>query len=184
MTRATAGMIMVLLVAASGNGAEKIREKLNRYSKLEVAPFRNKVGDVLEQSVITDLQGRVVKAIADSRLLTASENIELAFPKKNPEDDTKVAFEGTGKDTDQGTVVLFSEIITFNKGSRAKRYLVGGGTGRAELRGNCYIVDKMTGKQLYQFQTFGETNWGLAGGGNDKTLKGYANRILDFVKGK
>jgi hypothetical protein len=43
---------------------------------------------------------------------------------------------------------MFSEIVTFNKRSRAKRYLVSGGTGRAELRGNCYQVDKATGKQI------------------------------------
>jgi Domain of unknown function (DUF4410) len=177
-------VFLVLLGITASYAADKLKEKLSGYNKVEVAPFRNKVGEVLEQQTITDLQARVVNSINESKLLTAAENTELKFPKKDSDDDTKVVFTGTGKDDDKTTMVLFSEIITFNKGSRAKRYLVGGGTGRAELRGNCYIVDKMTGKQIYNFQTFGETNWGLAGGGADKTLKGYASRIIDFLKGK
>jgi hypothetical protein len=42
----------------------------------------------------------------------------------------------------------------------------------------------MTGKQVARFQSFGETNWGAFGGGADKTLKGFANRIVGFLKGK
>ena len=84
----------------------------------------------------------------------------------------------------KSTLILFTEVITFNKGSRAKRYWVGSGTGRAEVRGNCYLLDKSTGEQLYNFQTFGETNWGAFGGGNDKASKGFANRIVNFIKGK
>jgi hypothetical protein len=71
-----------------------------------------------------------------------------------------------------------------NKGSRAKRYLTGGGTGRAELRGDCYLLEKKTGKKVLRFQALGETNWGVFGGGADKTLKGFANRIVSFLKGK
>src|SRR5262249_50760238 len=144
MKQQIAAIGIALLTLASGSAADRLREKLDGYSKIEVVGFRNKVGDVLENSVITDLQGRVVKAINDSNLLTATEHSALKFPKKDGEDDTKVAFEGSRKEEDKGTLVLFSEIITFNKGSRAKRYMLGGGTGRAELRGNCYIVDKMT----------------------------------------
>lgn len=178
-------VLALLFVAAMSSYADQTkREKLVGYSRIELAPFRNKVGDTLDEKTITELHAMIVQKINDSKLFAADINQDLKFPKKDDNDDNKVVFAGTSKDDDDKTVLLFGEIITFNKGSRAKRYMLGGGTGRAEMRANCYLVDKKTGKQFYNFQTFGETNWGAFGGGADKTLKGMANRIVDFLKGK
>ena len=47
--------------------------------------------------------------------------------KKYPDVDTNVAYSGSASKQDAQTLILVDEIITFNKGSRAKRYLVGGG---------------------------------------------------------
>lgn len=176
-------MLFSALATIPANSADALRGKLAPYQKIEVAPFRNKVGENLDKEAIHDLESRVVAAINESKLLTATFNSEFAFPKKDQDDDSKLSYQGSGNAEDSKTLMLLSEIITFNKGSRAKRYLAGP-TGRAELRGNCYLLDKKTGEQLFYFQTFGETNWGLLGGGSDKTLKGYASRIVNFLKGK
>ena len=169
---------------AAAGGAARLREALVGYDKIEVGEFRNKVGENLSNDLISDLRGRIVAAIEQSQLIAAESNQDLKFPPKDPADDTRLSWQGTQADADGKTLVLFSELITFNKGSRAKRYLIGGGTGRAELRGDCYLLDKKTGKQVVRFQSFGETNWGAFGGGADKTLKGFANRIVSFLKGK
>lgn len=174
--------IFVMALAAYADQSK--REKLIPYGKIEVAPFRNKVGDTLDEKTIAEVHTMIVEKINESKLFGAGMNNDLSFPKKDPDDDNKVVFAGTNKDDDDKTLILFGEFITFNKGSRAKRYMLGGGTGRAELRANCYLVDKKTGKQLYNFQTFGETNWGAFGGGADKTQKGMSNRLVDFLKGK
>jgi len=169
---------------SQAHAADKLREGIQNYDKLEVSDFRNKIGENLPAEMVSDLQARVVAAVNASKLIPAGPNPELKFPKKDPADDTRLAWPGTGDDADARTLVLFSELITFNKGSRAKRYLLGNGTGRAELRGDCYLVNKKTGQQIFRFQSFGETNWGAFGGGADKTLKGFANRIVGFLKGK
>jgi hypothetical protein len=169
---------------SQAHAADKLREAIQGYDKIEVSDFRNKIGDNLPAETVVDLQARVVEAVNASKLLAAAPNPDLKFPKKDPADDTKLAWPGTGNDGDARTLVLFSELITFNKGSRAKRYLIGNGTGRAELRGDCYLIDKKTGQQIFRFQSFGETNWGAFGGGADKTLKGFANRIVGFLRGK
>jgi hypothetical protein len=170
-------------IAAAG-GAAKLRETISGYDKIEVGEFRNKVGENLSNDLVSDLQTRIVAAIKESQLIAAESNLELKFPLKDPANDTTLSWEGTRAEGDRKTLVLFTELITFNKGSRAKRYLIGGGTGRAELRGDCYLLEKETGKQVARFQSFGETNWGAFGGGADKTLKGFANRIVSFLKGK
>ena len=176
--------LLALLLAVAGTVAGQIREKLVGYDKIEIVPFKNKVGENLEDKMIADLHQTILRKFAETKLFAASLDEKLQFPKKDSDDDNKLAVSGTNKEEDGNTLLLFGEIITFNKGSRAKRYTLGGGTGRAEMRANCYLVDKKTGKQLYNFQTFGETNWGAFGGGSDKTLKGMANRILEFIKGK
>ena len=180
--------IAVLSIVAAAlsavQAADKLREQMAGYDKIEVTEFRNKVGENLKAAVVSDLQARIVNSVNQSKLIAADFNPDLKFPRKDQTDDTRLAWPGTGDEADAKTMVLFTELITFNKGSRAKRYLIGGGTGRAELRGDCYLLDKKTGRQLFRFQSFGETNWGALGGGADKTLKGFANRIVGFLKGK
>src|SRR5689334_9916026 len=122
------------------HAADKLREPIQNYDNLEVTDFRNKIGENLSGAMVSDLQARVTEAVNASKLIAAVANPNLKFPKKDAADDTKLAWPGTGDDADARTLVLFSELITFNKGSRAKRYLIGGGTGRAELRGDCYLV--------------------------------------------
>lgn len=170
--------------SATGVSPGAVREKLIGYDKIQVVPFKNKVGENLEGDTLAELHQTIANRLNESKLFATSIEAGLAFPKRDPDDENKLAYAGTNTDEDAQTLLLFGEVITFNKGSRAKRYLIGGGTGRAEMRANCFLVDKKTGKQLYHFQTFGETNWGAFGGGADKTLKGMANRILDFIKGK
>jgi hypothetical protein len=181
--RLAALFVFAVGVAAAG-GAAKLRVTIAGYDKIEVGEFRNKVGENLSNEMVSDLQSRIVAAIQESKLVAAESNQDLKFPLKDPANDTRLSWEGTRAEADEKTLVLFTELITFNKGSRAKRYLLGGGTGRAELRGDCYLIDKKTGKQVARFQSFGETNWGAFGGGADKTLKGFANRIVSFLKGK
>ena len=131
--------LFVSLLATAAYADQTKREKLVGYGKIELAPFRNKVGETLDEKTIAETQEMIVQKINDSKLFGADMNKDLAFPKKDSDDDNKVVFAGTNKDDDDKTLVLFGEFITFNKGSRAKRYLIGGGTGRAELRANCYL---------------------------------------------
>ncbi len=176
--------IFTLLTAASYAVAGEVREKLSGYQKIEVAPFRNSVGQSVDDKLLAHLHQMVVNRINESKLFTASFNQQLRIPKKDPQNSTKLAFEGTSNAEDAKTLVLFGDIVLFNKGSRAKRYVGGTGEGRSELVANCFLVDKKSGTQLYSFESFGETNYGLMGGGFDKTLKGFANRIVGFLKGQ
>lgn len=178
-------LVAVLLPSTLPGGTiGSVREKLSGYDRIEVGALRNNVGESIEEKTLTELQDAIVKALNESKLMGATLDASIEFPKKDPNDDTKLLFQGTGNDEDKSTLILFSEIIAYKKGSRAKRYFVGFGAGKTELQGNCYLVDKSTGEQLYHFQTFGEANFGAFGGGSDKALKGFANRIVNFIKGK
>ncbi len=129
---------------AAGQAKNQLREKLVGYEKIEIAPFKNKVGENLENKMISDLHLTILGKFAETRIFAASLDEKRAFPKRDPDDENKLLVLGTNNDEDAKTLLLFGEIITFNKGSRAKRYVIGGGTGRAEMRANCYLVDKET----------------------------------------
>ena len=73
-----------LLAVAPALSADNLREKMDQYTSIEVAAPRNKVGDVLEERAIEDLQARIVAAINESKVLVASENRDLKFPRKDP----------------------------------------------------------------------------------------------------
>jgi hypothetical protein len=177
-------ILVVFLLPAPQSATAQLREKLVGYEKIEIGPFKNKIGENLDDKVLAELHKTIVDKINESKMFSASLEQTLKFPRRDPDDDNSLTYPGTNNDQDSKTLLLFGEVITFNKGSQTKRWLLGGGTGRAEMRANCYLIDKKTGKQLYNFQTFGETNWGVLGGGADKTYKGMANRILEFFKGK
>ena len=118
--------LIIFLLALTAYADQSKREKLIPYGKIELAPFRNKVGDTLDDKTIADVHSMIVQKINESKLFGADINKDLNFPKKDPNDDNKVVFAGTNKDDDEKTLILFGEFITFNKGSRAKRYMLGG----------------------------------------------------------
>ncbi len=181
MKRVVTVVLLILSVILVGFSIT-VRDKLASYQRIEIVPFKNKVGDTFSEAMLADLHLAVLKSLTDSKLLTASFNSDLKFPEGNPQENTHVVFEGTGKDDDNKTLLLLGEIVSFNKGSRTKRYLIGLGGG--ELRANCFLLDKKTGRQLYNFQPYGEILGGMMGGETYIFYKGLAIRIVKFLKGK
>src|SRR5512139_1237223 len=113
MLRSILGFGMLMAALGPVRAADNLRAAIQSYEKIEVAEFRNKVGENLESEMVTDLQGRVVEAVNASKLIAAGPNPELKFPMKDPSDDTKLAWQGTGDNADAKTLVVFSELITF-----------------------------------------------------------------------
>src|SRR5260370_8150496 len=132
--------LIIFLLALTAYADQSKREKLNPYAKIELGPFRNKVGDTLDDKTIADVHSMIVQKINESKLFRADINKDLNFPKKDPNDDNKAVFAGTNKDDDEKTLILFGEFITFNKASRAKRHMLAGPTPRPHIPPNSFQV--------------------------------------------
>ncbi len=79
------------------------------------------------------------------------------------------------------TLIVTLNVKFFKRGSRAKRYLVGFGTGKSALDGDLIFTDKETGKVVYTAQVSHETTGGLFGG---SSFDGVGGQVASIIKRK
>ena len=84
--------------------------------------------------------------------------------------------KATGK-----TLILTLNVKFFKRGSRAKRYLVGFGTGKSALDGDLIFTDKETGKVVYTAQVSHERTGGIFGG---SSFDGVGEQVASIIKRK
>ncbi len=85
-------------------------------------------------------------------------------------------------DQSEGVLVMEGLLISYETGSRAKRYFLGMGTGKAYCTVQCTFRDKATNKELAKLNFEGEVGGGLFGGGAKDSAKGVVNAIVDYLK--
>lgn len=79
------------------------------------------------------------------------------------------------------TLLLSLQVKFFKRGSRAKRYFVGFGTGKSALDGDLIFTDKETGKVVYTAQVSHETTGGFFGG---ESFDGVGAQVASIIKRK
>ena len=83
-----------------------------------------------------------------------------------------------------GVLLLKGQVVQYNPGSRAMRYLTGPrwGVGRGSVIVNVTFVDKNSAAVLAEATFEGEIKGGVFGGGIDETHDAIAEEIVRFVK--
>jgi len=79
------------------------------------------------------------------------------------------------------TLLLSLQVKFFKRGSRAKRYLIGFGTGKSALDGDIIFTDKETGKVVYTAQVSHEVSGGIFGG---SSFDGVGDQVASIIKRK
>ena len=87
-------------------------------------------------------------------------------------------------DVSAGTLRLTGTIIKFDPGSKAKRYIVGLGTGKTKIIANIKITDTTTGEVLVEEIVDGIVTGGFLGGSSSGATKGVAKEIASIIKKK
>jgi len=85
----------------------------------------------------------------------------------------------------QGQVLLIKgQVVQYNPGSRAMRYLAGPllGTGKGSVIVNIKFIDKTNGKDIAEANFEGEIKGGVFGGGFDDTYNKVATEAMQFIK--
>ena len=72
-------------------------------------------------------------------------------------------------DESQGVIRLESVILSYEKGSRTKRYL-SPGAGKSYLTLRCTMINKATGKKIFEGDFEGEVAAGFLGGSSQQCL--------------
>jgi hypothetical protein len=102
--------------------------------------------------------------------------------KHREESPDKVIFEQVVRHTDvtEGVAVLDGVVVSYEEGSRAKRYWLGFGAGKAYCTIRSTFTDKSTGEQILEMDFDGELTGGLFGGTADEAVQAVVEAYLDY----
>lgn len=161
---------VLLLVSACASHrytvVEPQKKELTDYSILEIKDFNCNLGD------------------RDSRALAArfADKLYENVMKDRQEHPDEVIFEEVVRETDKtdGVLLLDGTVISFEKGSRAKRYFIGFGSGKAYCTIQSVFTDKKTGEQILKLNFDGELSMGLFGGSEEEAVQGVVEAYLDY----
>jgi len=94
------------------------------------------------------------------------------------------AVRGVGQEAanDGTSLNLVTTVTRFNKGSQAKRYLVGFGAGQTKMFARARFVDAESGKVVYEKDVDGRVVMGLLGGDSRGAARGLAKEVAGVAK--
>jgi hypothetical protein len=147
---------------------EPASTSLTDYGTLEIPQFTTPLKDPESQELAKRFADRLYRAILEHR-------------EENPEgivyDKVTLATEET-----EGVLLMKGTIISYEEGSRAKRYFIGFGSGKAYCTIQAVFVDKATGEELARTNFDGELAMGLFGGDVDEAVDGVVNAFIDYMQ--
>lgn len=92
--------------------------------------------------------------------------------------DSKIQKEA---DNIRNALLINCTLVKFNPGSRAVRYLVGWGAGKAVFKVECVFLDKNKGEEIYRAQFESKLAGGFFGGNKKDSVKGSVNSIAKVL---
>ena len=145
---------------------EPQKKELTDYSILEIRDFNCNLGDKESKDLAARFADRLYQNIMKGR-------------QEHPD---KVIFKEVVRGTDKtdGVLVLDGTLLSFEKGSRAKRYFIGFGAGKAYCTIQSVFKDKKTEEQILKLNFDGELSMGIFGGSEEEAVQGVVEAYLDY----
>lgn len=146
---------------------EPPKASLTNFSVLEIPEFDSNLQSAEAKELAKVFDDRLMREIA-------------AYRAQNPDD---VVYEQVVKNTDQieDVLVMNGTVISYEEGSRAKRYFVGLGSGKAYCTIQVKFIDKASGEELARTNFDGELMGGIFGGSADEAVDGTVKAFLDYM---
>ncbi len=146
---------------------EPAKQSFRDFSTLEIPQFKSNLTDPGSAELARKFAGRLHTEIMDYR---------TKHPEEILFDDVVLA---TGDS--EGVLVLDGTIISYEEGSRAKRYWIGFGSGKAYCTIQARLVNKATGEEVARTNFDGELMGGMFGGEADSVIDGVVKAFLDYM---
>jgi hypothetical protein len=163
MKRLSLAFVVFSLGLSVGSRAGEIAK--GRYQSLEVKRF-GVPGDVgITNDYVDKLTADLVAEIGNTRTFN------------------RVYREGTmGTDVPKPILLLIGSITKFQRGSQAKRYLLGPGFGKTVLKAHVQFVDAKTGEVVFERDVDGKVIMGLYGGDSMGATRGLAKEVAHTAR--
>lgn len=143
-------------------------KSLTDYSVLEISEFKTDLNDAKSRGLANRFAYRLNWALMNHR-------------EKNPED---IIYEEVTLNTDKtkGVLLMQGTIIRYEEGSRAKRYWIGLGAGKAHCTIQVIFFNKETGEELSRANFDGMIVMGVFGGDAVEAVDGVVDAFIDYMK--
>jgi hypothetical protein len=145
---------------------EPRKKELTDYRILEIKDFKSNLVDSESKELAERFADRLHQNVMKDR-------------QEHPEE---VIFDDVVRQTNktEGVLLLDGTLISFEKGSRAKRYFIGFGAGKAYCTIQSVFTDKTTNETILKLNFDGELSMGLFGGSMDEAVQGVVEAYLDY----
>lgn len=143
-------------------------KSLTDYSILEIAEFKTSLNDAKARGLASRFSYRLHWVVTNHR-------------EKNPEN---IVYEEVTLNTDktEGVLLMQGTIISYEEGSRAKRYWIGFGAGKAYCTIQVIFINKETGEELSRTNFEGTLYMGVYGGDSIEAVDGVVDAFIDYMK--
>lgn len=151
----------------------------SRYSVIE--PAAESVADFTTLEIrdfTSNLTDKASVKLADSfadRLYTAVMADRAAHPGESIFEQVVRGDQGTGR-----VLVLDGTVISFDEGSRAMRYFVGFGAGKAYCTIRSIFTNKETGNKVLETNFDGELSMGVFGGSAEEAVDAVVRSYIEY----
>jgi len=164
--------VLVLFVTACASHrytvVEQSKKELTDYGILEIRDFKTNVEDSESKELAVRFADKLYENVMEDR-------------NEHPDE---VIFQEVVRATDRtdNVLVLDGTIIKYEKGSRAMRYFVGFGEGKAHCTIQSVFTDKKTGEQILKLNFYGEMSIGFLGGSEEEAVQEVVEAYLDYFE--
>ncbi len=140
--------------------------QLRKYSVLEIKDFASNVSGSEAETVAEQIPDILLDAIAKHN---------------NSHPDRRLFSKATRLTSkSDGVLVVKGTLLSYEKGSRVKRYFIGFGAGKAYSTVKCAFIDKSTGELVLEATFDGELSLGVFGGEAKRTYEGVVKAMIDY----
>lgn len=161
---------LVLLVGACASSRYTVldppSEPLANFNVLQINDFSSNLTDTDSMNLAARFADQLHEKIMKDRAENPGESIFREVVRGTDEVDSVLVLNGT--------------VIAFDKGSRAKRYWIGFGAGKAYCTIQAIFTNKATGEEVLKTNFDGELAMGFFGGDEQEAVDAVADSFIDY----
>ena len=168
--RVSAVALVALLLSACGSSRytilEPADEPLTSFEVLEIRDFTSNLSDADSVELANRFADQLHAAVLKDREKNPGESVFRDVVRATGESDSVLVLDGV--------------VISFEKGSRAKRYFIGFGAGKAFCTIQATFTNKATGEVVLRTNFDGELSMSFFGGSAEEAVDAVVAAFIDY----